>query len=631
LAVLFCFSLLIPSAFAAESTLEQELKNVISFADYPANSNDTGVYLITLMEDGYNGTGYDSSSGIYVYLYNPSKKAFNSSTDLNKMTFAKNFQSDGSPCDFEKYSLTLIESAKDGVLIKAKVKAAASELVIKSSGVRHYAVSEIELFEDGHYNTNAQAYTCGYDFAFTGSGEDLKCERTSFLTIELDVRPTSHIVKDKTEDNNYANLISSVYFSVPKAIEAKYGKLYSIDYEAHKYYTSPIILIKDGGDSDNRLYKNLLFYRGVSSAAAGVDFRFRFGFDTASEFLGDTIKYSYAYGYDGYYVDLQGVYCETLNVMDSYSSVFLVDDFVYNEVLVNSKELESYFLTYSRLKEDYSVQGLFASSLFAHNSDGTIKYDHIIESVTREDFESLPSYASSNSWWQGVQDYGLGYLFNLGTYKEERIIPQIQKVSLNDIPDKTSDYNLFSETYMVSSVDIADLKEYVDSNSITSNTYLFHFAFDDDYYTGAGWLSDNKISDYTYEMRGVVTPVYLNFDIIELGFSDDGVNITTFGIVSSPVNVFPDLEDTSNVPGQGNTVVSREFDWTWLKLLIATFVGLFALYVIISIVNWFKPNKKKTEEKIVIQMPQQTSPPKQYYSNPKRRRSRTSYRRGRRR
>ena len=53
-AVLFCFSLLVPSVFAAESAIEQELSNVINLSDYPANSSDTGVYLITLMEKGYN-------------------------------------------------------------------------------------------------------------------------------------------------------------------------------------------------------------------------------------------------------------------------------------------------------------------------------------------------------------------------------------------------------------------------------------------------------------------------------------------------------------------------------------------------------------------------------------------------
>ena len=226
LAVVFCFSLLIPSAFAAESSLEQELANVINLADYPADPNDTDVYLITLMEKGYNGTGFDSSSGIYVYLYNPSKRIFNSSTALNTMSFAKDFASDGSPCDFEKYRLGLIESARDGVFIKAKVEAKASELVINSEGARHYAVSEIELFEDGHYNTNAQAYKCGYDFAFTGSGENLKCKRTSFLVINLDVKSTSYITGDSALGQNYSNMISSVYFSVPKAIELKYGKLF---------------------------------------------------------------------------------------------------------------------------------------------------------------------------------------------------------------------------------------------------------------------------------------------------------------------------------------------------------------------------------------------------------------------
>ena len=618
LAVLFCFSLLIPSAFAAESSLEQELKNVIDFSDYPANSKDTGVYLITLMEDGYNGTGYDSSSGIYVYLYNPSKKAFKSSTDLNKMTFAKNLQSDGSPCDFEKYSLTLIESAKDGVLIKAKVEAAASELVIKSSGVRHYAVSEIELFEDGHYNTNAQAYKCGYDFAFTGSGEDLKCERTSFLTIELDVKSTSYITGDSLKGKNYSNVISSVYFSVPKAIEAKYGKLYLIDYETYKYYTSPMILLDKDVENFDSLYSLLLACRGYSPEKSY--FKFRFG---DASFLDGYMYHQYDYGFgykdDVFYTEPVVTKIEYVNELSRYTTVFPVDTLEPNTLVVSSDEVLEYFATYYASYATGMVRDKYSADLF-QSAEG----EHIRETRNRNEWETLPSYHEGNGWFGGIRDYGIGYLWNKDKHDDTINAKMIESIDSSDFGSSN-----FCEDYLVSEMDVDDLKSYVSNATVRGqNTYLFRFAFDDDYYAAEGELSrllslSGEVKE-TIAINGVVTPVYLDFDIIELGFSDDGVTITTFGVSSSPIDAFVDLSTSDkNTDGLPDP---PDIDWTWLKLLIAAFVGLFALYVIINIVNWFTPSKKKTEEK-----PQQTSPPKRYYSKPKRRRSRTSYRRGRRR
>ena len=615
LAVLFCFSLLIPSAFAAEkSAIEQELENVISFADYPANSSDTGVYLITLMEDGYNGTGYDSSSGIYVYLYNPSKKAFNSSSDLNKMTFAKNFQLDGSPCDLEKYFLTLIESAKDGVLIKAKVKAAASELVIKSSGVRHYVVSEIELFEDGHYNTNAQAYKCGYDFAFTGSGEDLKCERTSFLTIDLDVKSTSYITGDSAKGINYSNLLYSVYFSVPEAIEAKYGKLNSIKYEAEKYYTSPMILVeKKNASVLKALEENL----GVSSKNTLLKFRFGDGdgdltFDYGFGYVdGEDLAYGEGVNYSTYYT----------NEMPIYTTFFGVDTLAPNTLVVSSEEILTYFLKYSEGRRNL-IHGVYSVNLFK-SSDG----QKVGDTIDRNQWGTLPSYADSHEWYEGVADYGLGYLWNKDKHDDTVNAKMIQLLDPSDFGSLS-----FCDDFYVSEMDVEDLEKYVSAATTKhENTYLFRFAFEDDYYAAEGGLRLYSENGYSYyaaaDINGVVMPVYLNFDIFQLGFSDDGKEETVFGVVSSPTNIFADASTSDkNIDGLPDL---PDIDCNWLKFLIALFAGLFAFYIFINVANWFLPSKKKNEEKIIIQMPEQSQPLTRSYSN--RKYSKGRYRRGRRR
>ena len=596
LAVLCCFSFLIPSAFAAEkSAIEQELENVIDLADYPANAKDTGVYLITLMEKGYNGSGYDSDAGIYVYLYNPSKKEVGNSHVLNQISFASKLDAEGMPINPVKKDLLLIEGAKDGVLLKFKVAAKPSELVINTSDVRHYAVSEIELFEDGHYNTNAQAYTCGYDFAFTGSGEALLCERTSFLTIELDVKSTSYITGDSALGQNYSNMISSVYFSVPKAIEAKYGNLYSIDYMAEKYYTAPMILIEKKYEDVLEVLSEKI---GMSSETA------RLKFWIGRNGIGNNLNFDYGFGYSDVDIWFENGYKKEIydNKLPFYTTYFGVNTLESNTLVVSSDQMLTYFVDYSEGRRNL-IRDVYSVNLFKSTNG-----EPVGGTIDRTQWGNLPSYEDTHEWYEGVRDYGLGYLWNKDKHDDTIEAKMIESIDLSDFGSSS-----FCEKFLVSEMDVDDLKSYVSKATANGqNTYLFRFAFDNDYYAAEGVLSvlseknDNVLK--SVDINGVVTPVYLGFDIFQLTFSDNGEDLTTFMVVSSPIDVVPDLS-TSDDDNDTDDLPTLEVDWTWLKLLIGAFVGLFVLYVFINVANWFLPSKKKQEERIVIQMPAQPRPP----------------------
>ena len=176
-------------AVAAESSIDDivynEVKQLVDIKDYPRNSKDSGIYLLSLVESGYTEKGFANDNALYLYLYNPSCKDVKTS-ELNTVQMAYSWDANGKPNAFRKYALTVEGTALGGLYIRAKVGVSAKTVATVKNGVRLYGITEFELLEDSEYNfTDATAYEVGYSFAFSGYGNSMKCERTSYLTISL--------------------------------------------------------------------------------------------------------------------------------------------------------------------------------------------------------------------------------------------------------------------------------------------------------------------------------------------------------------------------------------------------------------------------------------------------------------
>lgn len=117
---------------------------------------------------------------------------------------------------------------------------------------------------------------------------------------------------------------------------------------------------------------------------------------------------------------------------------------------------------------------------------------------------------------------------------------------------------------------------------------------------------DDESSDLSGIVDGALVQedVYLQFDVIQLGFSDDGKDITTIGVVMSPINIFPSV----NNPSKPNNDDEKGIDW--LRLIMAALAGLVLIMAVSKLPGLIAANSQTSANR---QM-------RRYYRNLNRRR-----------
>jgi hypothetical protein len=237
---------------------------------------------------------------------------------------------------------------------------------------------------------------------------------------------------------------------------------------------------------------------------------------------------------------------------DLLSTVFFSSTLDEGETLISSAEMTEYFQGYKSSVTTEKVRG-YSVDLF-DMTQYTEKDHYVFEKKTRDDVFDMDSFADTHNWFQGVFNYGLFY----DKDKYDETIANAKFIQ----PVSSADFVVddFSKQFLVSKNDVVSLAKYCqDAERNDENVYLLRFATSDCYTqnvlpfgrgnekqlanTILAWYNDasgKRVS--TDALAFIEEDVYLDFDIITLGFSDDGVDITTLGVVMSPVDVFPDLE-----------------------------------------------------------------------------------------
>lgn len=574
---------------AAEESFEDiiynEIISAVDIKNYPAVSTDSEIYLLRLMETGYGKNGFESGNALYLYLYNPSRKTITAS-ELNGVQMATAWDEEGMPTSFVKYGLTIEGTALNGLYIRAKVNVSAKTAGKLVNGVRRYGITEFELHETGKYN--AKAYKEGYIYEFSGYGDSLKCTKTDFLTLTLDVHQTSYLTGSSTKPTvdiwSYSNQLNSVYFSIPNSIESKYGSLFSVKYEYYHIYTNPVI-VTDSEDLEHRLndyvangtslsdlymcaYMGSLATEGTdwtlcmySSIGKGHDFPIVAGTNYYKLYDGSVYT-----AYRNCPVVTDGVYYKP-------TVIFSVDDVVDGKVLFEANDLQSAFEKYSKLYGETSglYRNKYSWDLICRTEDLIPSY--VREERTREELFDISDLNSTLSWWE-----------KLFTFSTEGLtasdVPYIQKVTYLDT--KGSD---FSDEFMVVETDVDELQDYCAQAALSNESvYLLRYAIADNY--GYSELyhenceacaGDTSCDAALYMVRG---NAYLDFDIIQLSFGNDAENITTFGVVASPTDGF--------FPGEVWGEKGEEYDWMALiRKILSIVMVVVVLFVIIWLIGKF--------------------------------------------
>jgi len=507
------------AAETMDDIVYNEVSKLIDVKNYGVDESDDGIYLVALMESGYTGNGFSEDAALYVYLYNPSLKQVSSSL-MSTIMLATAYDSDGKPTAFRNYPLQIEGSTLNGLYIRAKVPISYASFIYIKNGTRHYGVTEIELYEEGDYAVSS--YKVGYVFKFLGTGDSLTCERESFLTITLDVGHTSYLTGDSALGAGYSNQIASVYFSIPEEIEERYGKLYSIDYEYYKYRTAPIMLYQDDM---------------ISLSQHGDPF-WRNGY---------TVEHGkrVTNGVSSFYIWLDAPFGIVLS--------FPVDTYDPGSELVSGAMLKEAFLDYVSILAPTTnlvankINGKYHKDCFDLSQYTENNYK-VTEHKTRDDLFNMDSYDETHNWFEKISDFGLFYdkTAHDDKVKNAKYIEPITSAICSS--------SSFSSSYFVAEKDVTAVKSYVSQAEANGeNAYLLRFAYTDNYKMLGGSndykyrLVDRQTED-TYEVVFIEQDVYLDFNIITLGFSDTGEDVTTFGVSMASIDIFPSIEGVQTTP-----------------------------------------------------------------------------------
>lgn len=370
---------------AAEKSIEdmiyEEVIQLVDIKDYPADPTDTEIYLLSLVEHGYTKDGWASDNALYLYLYNPSCKEI-SNSELNTVQMASSWDEDDKPNGFRKYSLCVEGSALNGLYIRAKVGVSAKTVATVANSKRLYGITEFELLEDSSYSaineTDATAYEVGYSYAFSGCGDSITCERTSYLTITLNVGHTSYLTGDSALGIGYSNQVSSVYFSVPKEIEKKYGALYNIEYEYYKYRTAPMLLTTDSAFYD-------VMYPLLGKVADLEEWDVKIFASNNLNMTAGTMIPVY-----GAINDLTFINSEP--AVEQFDILLPADTLEAGKVMVSSEEITKYFKNY---KTNYAVGTVRGYSKALFDLTKYTENNHkVSETKTRDDYSKLKELKS---------------------------------------------------------------------------------------------------------------------------------------------------------------------------------------------------------------------------------------------
>lgn len=526
--------------------------------DYGFDKNKP-LQIFSFVEYCYSFTATKQDNyGLYVYIYNPQGKDFLYDSVQNKIEFGVGENPEG----FEKYPLQFLNCSVDtnfeGLFIKYKVilSGARKDSVLDglNSTSRVYQVSGIELLIKGSINAIEYPATgvtdknktagmliyrySGYSKGY-GANPDantLDCKSSKGDVLCLDVHHTSYCPDGAhADDYTIQDILSSVYFAVPKTYVFMYGFLSEIHAEWRDAVTSWGVVTGNRAAYDAVLdYVGIDIGRGIKSMEYG---------------FGDQLSYTPGIRKFGTVYNIRKLgYCYVESWITQLNWLFYADGGMNSadHTTISSDELYDWYTT--RFSE---IVGKYYGSGTLECKDGLKIYDCLFDELG----ESIDDYHLSNdgdpftlvaqkwsqNWWQR---HNTGGHSRPEPAREMEGIEVIHEVSDAEVTDNISET---CDNLLISAADYGDFKSFYDENKKDNVVYLCRF----DKTTRRAFEASNCKAKYiagVYDVDNMDTnayffkdPVYLDFDIIDVTF-DNGTTKTVIPVVSSPIDIFPDVE-----------------------------------------------------------------------------------------
>ena len=562
------------SAYAAESYPYDETAIGDDLAalgaEIPAVSvAGEAVQVIALAEFAFAEDPADCENYVlYVYVYDRAGKSYSTMAGENVVNMAVSYDTNGEPDGYANLDLVYCSHTDDKTVWKYRVVDEAGQVLANAqaqdaaNGKRRYDVAGVQLRELGA--SMAEDHYVGRTFYYEGyatgmSGESALSSTLTVnneKTVELEAKHAFYRPDQENEggSDTYDSL-ASVYFAIPNEYIEEYGELYAVHAEYLKVITDYIFVT-----GEQAVYDELSAHVGES--LDGLDLQYGFGADRSNikiEAPGQVnywyITYQHSYNMQK---TMNGIYThETKDALNTLYYIFKAKEDNAQDRIISTDELTKYMLNYSAGKSDL-ILGRYARELFRE-----IDAEKTQVRLTANDTLPITSI-SLNAWWEAL--FG-------DRYKENQYnVSAIQRV------EKAENAAQVEEDYYIDQQCYNDFLSYYNDHKADSTVYVFHFAVDDYYSTGAVNL-DNK-STLAYEMEQTAgenaylaqEAVYLDFDIIDISMND-GEKITVLGVVSDPIDIISPITPPPEDPG------------VWWIVAIVISAVLVILMVIVQLVS----------------------------------------------
>lgn len=581
-----------------------------TLSDYAPNDY-TKTDVLVLAEYGFSA--YSDSRGtfnLYVYVWNPQRISYNLRSELNAIELG--VSADGTYTTYEKYALEFLNASDEagyaGVFYKFKlVLTAAQKENIASAFTgeeRFYHVAGIELLQSNasnatDYNVNKEYIYKGYA---AGYGADPEAESTlSFrqdvgTTLELDVHSTAY----RTEGNNGVNShtqdsLHSVYFAVPNDVIEEYGELTAVHATWLNAVLAPTLVITQETLDRDYMQAQLDNYLGLDIGEYREDSEYAFLFDGRNV---DGFQFAWNYPENGsFYMYYHGVYLPISGLSDEYNqnhetnmTTGAVLDTLNMYLAVDTDDLANYVVSSGTTKarmlelsntvytERNKVNGKYARNLFSQ-----VDSDFTEVTIKNDDTFSLTNTTLKDGWdriWAGLTGGG-DKLWNT----EYEDLTAIYAVKESDMTGDTED---ICKRLYIGEGDFEDFKEYYESHKDGYTVYLFRFQ-QSNYEAIEGVIYDRNSQnrDSWYEIDGFNSYIFqetvnLDFDIIDVTFTDAQQKETIIAAISNPIDIIP--EPTPPIGAEESGV-----PWLTVAIILAVSLGGIIICQII------RRNVKKTK------------------------------------
>ncbi|MDE7440061.1 MAG: hypothetical protein K2N23_06105 [Clostridia bacterium] len=553
-------------------------------SDYPYSAGGSP-QVISFIEFCYSSV-YEKQSyfGLYIYVYNPARTAFNLTSEKNCIQIRTG--GDQSSSFSNNYKLKYLNSGAEGLFLKFKIDLTSVQkqgiLSRVKSSERVYEVSGFQLMLD----KEVEEYSVGVTYRYSGYAEGCAptAEQDCTLTyitdelekcLSLDVRSTAYRPEGTNGSAYRQDTLHSVYFSVPNEIIEECGEMTKVHAKWLNAYTAPMLIT---GDKEDYNY----FYDRIGKEASG-----KYGFHTNQDgrFWGGFYFVKYSHGYN--YAD------NVENIISNLRYVFYAESGSADNYTVPAEELvgnrkrgeKGWFETYTeRFSSDSTelVDERFDSVLFEKVDD---EYTEKTISADDDDFKLTGVKYSSKTLWQKL--YGLSA--DVAFTKEYSICP-IQEVTVDDIK-RINDKTAFCNEFYIHEIDYDKFCDYVtEADERDETVYLFRY-MQSEYFSAEQVVCELK--------QGLIRPidggipiwgtywaerntnafvcqtwVQLGFDIIDVTFKLKDVE-TVIPVVMSPIDIAPPLDHP--------VITTPDFEfWRYGVAIIGALLGAVIVTVIID-------------------------------------------------